>query len=178
MSSASKQSAIGLFRSHDNDMGLADKVDVVELLVTPSSRSAMVKTPVSTAQKSSCARDLGESMMVRAERRAAEKNLGTTSTTPISSPKLLVLPDYPDSHFLEVALDSGVLLGSSTDPSSVLYIIHANELVQTSLAKACILATPSPLTDDIMNVVPPSPSSIPVSKAGVALGSSTSLGDW
>ena len=76
MSSASKQSDVGLFRSLDNDMGLADKVDVAELLVTPSSCSATVKTPVSTAQKSSCARDLGESMLVRAERRAAEKKLG------------------------------------------------------------------------------------------------------
>lgn len=104
--------------------------------------------------------------------------MGTAGTTPISSLKFLVLPDYPDSHFLEVALDSGVLLGSSSaDPSSVLSIIRANELAQASLAKACILATPSPLTDAIVNVVPPSPSSIPVPKVGVALGSSTSLDD-
>ena len=110
-------------------------------------------------------------MLVRAERRATEKNLGTTGTTPISSPKFLVLPDYPDSHFLEVALDSGVLLGSSfVDPSTVLSIIRANKLAQASLAKACILAAPSPLTDAIGNVVPPSPSSIPVLEAGVALG--------
>lgn len=35
MSSASKQSAAGLFRSLDNDMGLADKVDVVSCLLLP-----------------------------------------------------------------------------------------------------------------------------------------------
>lgn len=100
---------------------------------------------------------MGESMMVRVELRAAEKNLGPSGTTLPSSPKFLVLHDHSDSHFLEVASDSGIVFDSSAgNPTTVLSIIRANEVAQASLAKAREIAMSSSLSQ---NAPVPNPSS-------------------
>lgn len=115
----SNQSLASLFRNLDGDLGEAGGEGLAgpEIPLTPSSRSAVIKTPFSTTHKSSRARDPGESMLERVERRTAEKNMGSAGNKMLTSPKFLVLPDFSDSHLLSGAADSGSVMGSWLIPA-------------------------------------------------------------
>jgi hypothetical protein len=64
---------------------------------------------------------------------------------PLPSPTLfdfLAFPSTPNSHFLGVAADCGIQLGSASAPASpLLDVIRAKELVQAKLAEALEKAT-------------------------------------
>jgi hypothetical protein len=64
---------------------------------------------------------------------------------PLPSPALsdfLAFPSTPNSHFLGVAVDCGIQLGSASAPASpLLDVIHVKELVQAKLAEAPEKAT-------------------------------------
>lgn len=102
-------------------------------------------------------------MLVRAERRAAEKDHGVSGTSPVHPPKFPVLPDHSDSHFLNVASSSGIVFDFvNSTPSNLLTVIRANEVAQASFAKARVA---------VVAVVPPivpSVSSTPI--PGSSLG--------
>lgn len=131
---------------------------------SPASHSTVIKTPVSMACKSSTARNVGESVIKRAEHRAAACDPGPLGNyRPPPTPMFLVLPDLPDEHLVNVALDSGINFDrTSSSPTALISIISANELAQANLAKvkavlaasaACAPADPMPATV---------PSSLPV----------------
>lgn len=104
---------------------------------SPSSgRLLPIRTPLSTARKSRCVANLGESMLDRATRRATAKDVVPTGI-PAASPKCVLLSEFLDSHFLSVASDSGLAFDSSLGSlSGLLSVIRANELAQAALAKA------------------------------------------
>ena len=83
----------------------------------------------------------GVSVLERAEKRAAAKDLPPPGTSPVpsgvASSVRLVLPSLSDDHLLNIMSDVGVVVDSSVgSPSSLLAIIRANEMAQAAIAKA------------------------------------------
>lgn len=126
-----------MFHKLDADLGSVVAADKLNQIVSSLSHSTAIRTPVSTACKSRRPRIVGESVMVHAEHRATEKDLGPSDTSSISSPKCHVLTDHPDSHFINVAFDSSIIFNSySGTPSKLLSVTRANKIAQASFAKA------------------------------------------
>ena len=83
----------------------------------------------------------GSSILERAEKRAATKDLPTPGIHPTrsvgSSPVWLVLPSLLDNHLLNIMLGVGVVVDSNVgSPSSLLATIRANKVAQAAIAKA------------------------------------------
>lgn len=74
-SSGSKHSVAGLCRRLDADLGTASGSPSRPVAPSPLARSPAVRTPASTARKGRRVQGSGESVAVRAERRAAAKDL-------------------------------------------------------------------------------------------------------
>ena len=86
-------------------------------------------------------RDSGVSVAVRAERRAAARDLPASGTPaqspPPPSPICLVLPALSDDHLLHILSDVGVSVDPGFgSPSRFLSVIRANEVAQAAIAKA------------------------------------------
>ena len=86
-------------------------------------------------------RDPGESVALRAERRAAARDLPPSGMTPHlsppSSPICLVLPSLLDDHLLHILSDVGVSVDPDyVSPSRILSVIRANEVAQAAIARA------------------------------------------
>jgi hypothetical protein len=103
--------------------------------VSKAKRSMAVTSPVSGTRSS--ARGKGaeaEPIMQKAVKQAAAK-LGTPIPTPLAP--FLTFSASPDLHFLRVAEDCGIVLGShSSSSSAMLSMIRAKEVCQAKIAEA------------------------------------------
>lgn len=90
-SSGSKTSVAGMCRRLEADLGAASGSPSRAVPLSPSAPSPSIRTPTSTARKGRRVRDSGEPVSMRAERRAAARDLpaGIPSSPP---PPLLLLP--------------------------------------------------------------------------------------
>ena len=108
---------------------------------SPVAHSPAIRSPASTARNGRRVTDAGGSIMERAERRAAAKDLPPSGNHlgpfPSSSLTRLVLPSLSDDHLLNIMSDVGVSVDPEVgSPSSVLSTIRANEMAQAAIAKA------------------------------------------
>ena len=138
-SSTSKLSAAGLARRLDKDLGSASGSGPGP--ASPIRCSPVLHSPASTARKGRRVRDSGVSVAVRAERRAAARDLppsGSSAQPSLpASPVRLVLPALSDDHLLHIMSDIGVAaIPGMGSPSHLLSVIRANEAAQAAIAKA------------------------------------------
>ena len=138
-SSGSKHSMTGVCRRLDQDLGSMSRSG--PHVGSPAARSPAIRSPVSTARKERRVANSGVSVLERAEKRAAAKDLPPPGTSPVpsvvASPVQLVLPSLSNDHLLNIMSDVGVVVDSSVgSPSSLLAIIRANEMAQAAIAKA------------------------------------------
>ena len=138
-SSGSKQSMTGICRRLDQDLGSMSRSG--PHVGSPAVRSPAIRSPVSTARKGRRVAHSGGSILERAEKRVAAKDLPPPGTSPSPSvavsPVRVVLPSMSDDHLLNIMSDVGLVVDTSVgSPSSLLAIIRANELAQAAIAKA------------------------------------------
>ena len=111
-SSGSKQSMTGVCRCLDKDLGLMSRSGPVP--ASPVAPSPAIRSPASTATKGRRVVDAGGSIMERAERRAAAKDLPPSGNNhgPIPPPSLIQLVLHPlsDDHLLNTCLLWALLL--------------------------------------------------------------------
>ena len=140
----SRQSAAGLCRRLDADMGAASGPS--SAAASPSrARPVPVRSPASTARKSGRVSNSGERVADRAARRAAARDLPpsgsrldpSSSLPNVHSPVRLVLPYQSDDQLLNILDDVGIFLDASLGSrASLLGVIRANELAQADIAKS------------------------------------------
>ena len=129
----------GICRRLDQDLGSMSRSG--PHVGSPAVRSPAIRSPVSTARKGRRVAHSGGSILERAEKRVAAKDLPPPGTSPSSfaavSPVRVVLSSMSDDHLLNIMSDVGVVVDSSVgSPSLLLAIIRANELAQAAIAKA------------------------------------------
>ena len=127
----SKQSTAGVCHHLDKDLGSMSRSGPSS--ASPLPRPQAIRSPASTARKGRRVANSGGSVLERAEKRAAAKDLPTPGTHPTqsigSSPVCLVLPTLSDNHLFKVMSDVGVVVDPNVgSPSSLLAIIRANEV--------------------------------------------------
>ena len=138
-SSGSKQSMTGVCRRLDKDLGSMSCSGPVP--ASPVAPSPAIRSPTSTARKGRRVADAGGSIMERAERRAAAKDLPPSGNhlgaSQSSSLIRLVLPSLSYDLLLNIMSDVGVLVDPEVgSPVSLLSTIRANKLAQAAIAKA------------------------------------------
>ena len=135
----SKQSTAGVCRRLDKELGSMSRSGPSS--ASPMPRAQAIRSPASTARKGRRVANSGGSVLERAEKRAAAKDVPTPGIHPTrsvcSSPVRLVLPTLSDNHLFKIMSDVGVVVDSNVgSPSSLLAITRANEAAQAAIAKA------------------------------------------
>jgi hypothetical protein len=76
-------------------------------------------------------------ILQRAVNRAVVKAGTNPSSPPIPNPDYIALSAFPDFHFMGLAEDCGLVLGSSSlSSAAILSVVHSREVVQAKLLEA------------------------------------------